>query len=240
MKLVVGLRHDVDSNFFGLRRGLPKVVEIERRFGVRSTIFVRARIVKSKEDIDYLRELEEEGWEIGLHLDNTINTPNLPLPDEELRFLREEVGVKIYGVAPHGGLIGWKEGVTWKVMDSLGLDYMEGYGSPPPSKTKVIPNHISFDIGPIRIYGDGLGYHEFKRALEEELKSKNMTTVLTHPEWFVLSVGLPYKNPFMDRLTKILLTMAKKRMMGPLYQKFLEEYKGKVEFLRYIDLLKFL
>jgi len=238
MRGVIGLRHDVDTTYFGLRKGLPIVVELERKFNVKSTLFVRAKIIKSNQDWCYLRRLEKEGWEIGLHLDNTINTPELPSPQEELKFLTEEVGLNIYGVTPHGGLIGWKGNTTWQIMASLGLKYMEGYGKPPPSKTPVIPTHISFDIGCVRNYGERLGYEDLKKNLNIKLENKHIATVLTHPEWFVLSVGLPYKNKWIDRLTKAMLTLAQKRIMRSSYGRFLAEYSGQTELVKYIDLIK--
>jgi hypothetical protein len=234
---IVGLRHDIDTTYFGLRLGLPIVIELERKFNVRSTLFVRAKIIKSDRDRCYLRRLEREGWEIGLHLDNTVNTPKLPSPGDELKFLTEEVGLNIRGVTPHGGLIGWKGNTTWKIMDSLGLRYMEGYGTPPNSKTPVIPTHISFDIDCIRNYGENFGMEYFKKNLNLRLENKRMATVLTHPEWFVLSVGLPCRNEWIDRSAKVMLTLLRKRIMRTPYEHFIVEYSSKVNFLKYIELI---
>jgi len=70
-------------------------------------------------------------------------------------------------------------------MDSLGLDDMEAYGSPPPGiKTRVMPTHLSFDIYYIKHFGETLGYQHFKKDLTRILKDQKIATVLTHPAWF--------------------------------------------------------
>ena len=42
--MIIGLRHDLDT-VYGLRWGLPKIVSIERKYGVRSTLFAHAEIL---------------------------------------------------------------------------------------------------------------------------------------------------------------------------------------------------
>ncbi|MEM2570081.1 MAG: hypothetical protein QXT67_09135 [Candidatus Bathyarchaeia archaeon] len=229
--LFVGLRHDVD-NTYGLRKGLPKVINIERRHDVKSTIFVRIDIFHSERDYKFLRSIFYEGWEIGLHLINTVNDPSLISPSEELKILREIVGTNVHGVTPCGKTIGFKGDITWMVMDSLGLEYMEGYGSPNFNvKTFIIPTHLSFDIYYVRNYGEENGYRKFKEDLMRKLDNKGVATVLTHPEWFVRSVGG-------RGLIKIPLTILGVKMMNKVYEKFLSEFKDKVLFLRYVDLYR--
>lgn len=104
--MIIGLRHDIDDTY-GIRRGLPKVIGLERRYGVKSTIFVRIDVLRSKWDCEFLRKISREGWEIGLHLANTIGDESLMPPREELRILREIIGVDIYGVTPCGKTIGF-------------------------------------------------------------------------------------------------------------------------------------
>ena len=65
--MFVGLRHDLDT-VYGLRWGLPKIIAIEEKFGVRSTLFVRVDVVRSEKDKRALKRIADEGWEIGLHL----------------------------------------------------------------------------------------------------------------------------------------------------------------------------
>lgn len=38
--MVIGLRHDLDE-VYGLRWGSPKVISVEKKYGVRSAFFVR-------------------------------------------------------------------------------------------------------------------------------------------------------------------------------------------------------
>jgi len=226
--MIVGLRHDVD-NVYGLRSGLPKVISVEEKHGVRSTFFVRVDIIQSQRDSHILTEIADRGWEVGLHLINTVNDSRLLSPKGELELLKKLLGVPIYGATPCGKTIGFKGDVTWRIMDSLGLSYIEGYDAPDFSvNTFVMPTHLSFDIYYIREFGEEDGYQKFKTDLLRKLEKEKLATVLVHPEWFVRSVGG-------SSLIKILLTLLRKQMMNKVYDRFLEELKRKVEFKKYID-----
>ncbi|MEM2202615.1 MAG: hypothetical protein QW595_03170 [Candidatus Bathyarchaeia archaeon] len=233
MLQIVGLRHDVD-NAYGLRYGLPKVVSIEEKYGVRSTFFVRVDVVHAEKDQNVLRSLVNKGWEVGLHLINTVGDPKLPSPKSELERLRKLLGGPVWGVTPCGKTIGFKGDATWRVMDSLGLKYMEGYGMPSfDAKTFVIPTHLSFDIYYVRKFGDVEGYRKFREDLTRQLRDSGVATVLVHPEWFVRSVQG-------KGLLKIPLTLLKKGLMNEVYDKFLKEFKGKVEFKKYMEIYNYL
>jgi len=225
--VIVGLRHDVD-NVYGLRKGLPRMIEIEDRLDLRSTFFVRVDTIKSGEDERMLRRLVEDGWEVGLHLINTVGSPELPSPREELERLRRVS--EINGVTPCGKTIGFKGEVTWRVMDSLDLRYMEGYGEPSiPVRTFVMPTHLSLDIYYVRRFGEKKGYSMFKVDLLKRLGEKGVATVLVHPEWFVRSVGG-------KGVTKLALTILGVKKLNEVYRTFLVEFKDQVRFMRYIDL----
>jgi hypothetical protein len=227
--MIIGLRHDVDE-VYGLRWGLPKVISLEEKYDVRSTFFVRVDVVRSDKDCSALKRIVNDGWEVALHLINTIGDSSLPSPEGELGFLKKLVGVPVYGVTPCGKTIGFKGDVTWRTMDSLGLDYMEGYGVPNfRSYTSVLPTHLSFDIYYVRNFGEKEGYRRFKKDLLRKLENDGLATVLVHPEWFVRSVGG-------HGLIKIPLTMLRRKMMNKIYDKFLCEFKGKVEFEKYINI----
>ena len=226
--MIIGLRHDVD-NVYGLRRGLPKVVSLEEKYGVRSTFFVRVDVL-SDSDCRVLKQIASRGWEIGLHLINTVNGSELLPPEDELKLLKKLLDVPIYGVTPCGHTIGFKGDVTWKVMDFLGLTYMEGYGVPDfKVNTFVTPTHLSFDIFYVAKFGEDDGYTRFRKDLLHMLKKDGIATVLVHPEWFVRSVGV-------RGLKRIMLTFLRRKMMNKVYDRFLYEFNGRVEFLRYIDL----
>ena len=88
-------------------------------------------------------------------------------------------------------------------------------------------------MNPGRKYGEKLGYKNFKDDLLNYLNTQGYATVLTHPEWFVRSVGG-------SGLMKIPLTLLRKKMMNTMYGRSLHEYVDKVKFIRYIDLFNLL
>ncbi|MHA1632914.1 MAG: hypothetical protein ACTSXC_08945 [Candidatus Freyarchaeota archaeon] len=219
---MIGLRHDVDY-YLGLRLGLPRLMELEKRYGVRSTIFVRVELLKSERDIALLKAAEEGGWEIGLHLANTINAKRAL---EELKELRSH-GFNIRGVSPCGkrGGPGWRGGKTWSVMDRLNLEYICGYGKPTfKTQTCVFPvDHVTLDTL-IETRGKD-GYRVFKKLIQESLRRKGVASVLTHPEYFLFSVGhrLPTKIRVVEWPVKLLYTFLKKNMVPKYYEEFLSE-----------------
>jgi len=230
--LIIGLRHDIDS-VYGLRLGLPKVISIEEKHGVRSTFFVRVDTIISDRDRSVLRQIVDDGWEVALHLINTIGDPKLPSPRDELKLLEKTLDFPVHGVTPCGTTIGFRGDVTWRVMDSLGLEYMEGYGMPNfETKTFVIPTHLSLDIYYVRKFGEAKGYLKFREDLRQQLRSKGIATVLVHPEWFVRSVQG-------NGLTKLLLTLLRKGLMGGVYDRFLDEFRDKAEFKTYIEIYNY-
>jgi len=227
--MIVGLRHDLDT-VYGLRWGLPKIISIEKKHDVKSTFFVRVDVIRSDKDKRVLKRIADEGWEIGLHLINTINDSGLLSPEGELRLLKKLLDVPIYGVTPCGSTIGFKGDVTWRIMDSLGLKYMEGYGMPEfKVNCFVFPTHLSLDIHYVRNFGEKEGYQKFKEDLLQQLSQNGIATVLVHPEGFVRSVQS-------HGLLKIPLTLLRKGMMKSVYENFLCEFRDKVGFKKYVDM----
>jgi len=224
----VGLRHDLDT-VYGLRWGLPKIIAIEKKYDVKSTLFVRVDVVRSEKDRRFLKRLADDGWEIGLHLINTVNDLRRMSPKDELKNLRELLDVPIYGVTPCGSTFGFKGDVTWRIMDSLGLKYMEGYGMPEfKVNSFVFPTHLPLDISYVRKYGENEGYRRFREELLRRLESVGLATVLVHPEGFVRSVQS-------HGLMKIPLTLLRKGMVNKVYDKFLYEFKNEVELKKYAN-----
>jgi hypothetical protein len=226
---IVGLRHDLDT-VYGLKWGLPKIISIEKKYDVKSTLFVRVDLLGSDKDKRVLKALADEGWEIGLHLINTVNDSGLLSPQGELKLLRELLGVPIYGVTPCGSTFGFKGDVTWRIMDYLGLKYMEGYGIPEfKANSFVFPTHLPLDIYYVRKFGVNEGYQKFRQDLLQRLESEGLATVLVHPEGFLRSVQS-------HGLAKIFLTLLRKGIMNKLYDRFLREFQNKVRFQKYIDI----
>ncbi|MGD0329223.1 MAG: hypothetical protein ABSB40_02110 [Nitrososphaeria archaeon] len=226
--MIIGLRHDVDT-VWDLKWGISKVIALERKYKVRSTFFVRTDLLNSEKYCNYLRQIESEGWEVGLHLINTTNDPKLPASTNELNFLKERVA-NINGVTPCGSTIGFRGDATWVTMESLGLKYMEGYGFPNYQvKTFVMPTPIDFDLYYVRNFGAKEGYVRFKKDLKKKLNRSELVTVLVHPLYFVLSVGTK------GRLNKYVMTILKQRMMNEVYEDFLFDFRPDTKFMTYID-----
>jgi len=133
-------------------------------------------------------------------------------------------------VTPCGATIGFNGDVTLKIMGSLGLNYMEGYGMPDfKVDTFVFPTHLSFDIYPFRNFGEKEGYRRFKEDLLRMLERHELATVLVHPEGFIRTVQS-------NGLMKFPLTLLRKGMMNKTYERLLCQFKDKVEFKRYINI----
>ena len=219
--MYIGLRHDID-NEWAITKGVPKIIALEKKYNVKSTFFTRVDALKTENSRSYLLSLQDEGWEIALHLINTIDSPAYEPAIKELETLKS-FGFRIRGVSPCGKTIGFKGEQTWRVMDRLRLDYMCGYNSPVKKlKTYVMPNHLSFDIHYVRKYGEIEGYKRFLSDLNLRISKEGHATVLVHPEWFVRSVGKQVSSLLMYRMYKILYTLMKKNLMNRVYEKFLE------------------
>lgn len=68
---------------------MPRIIAIEKKCDVRSTFFVRVDVVRSDKDRHVLKRIADDGWEIGLHLINTVNDSRLLSPEGELKLLME-------------------------------------------------------------------------------------------------------------------------------------------------------
>jgi len=84
-----------------------------RRDMVLGPPFVRVDVVRSGKDQRVLKRLVNNGWEVGLHLINTVGDSRLPPPMSELELLQSFIGQQVYGVTPCGKTIGFKGEVTW-------------------------------------------------------------------------------------------------------------------------------
>jgi len=114
-------------------------------------------------------------------------------------------------------------------MGSLGLNYMEGYGMPDfKVNAFVFPTRLPFGIHYVRNFGEKEGYQRFKEDLLRRLDKDGLAPVLVYPEGFVRTVQG-------HGLMKIPLTLLRKKMVNKVYDRFLCEFKVKVEFEKYVN-----
>lgn len=131
--LDMSLREILDSARMRLAKKLnwfflPRLLEIERRHGVRSTFFFRVDEERYIID-DFFRSvvcgLDSEGFEIGLHA--SINSAfNEDLLRKEKEQLEEVLGHPIKGVRHHYLTLGEN---TWRFQKSVGFEYDSTLGN---------------------------------------------------------------------------------------------------------------
>lgn len=79
--------------------GVPYVMEVEERLGVKSTFFFRSFYDDGSTVVEYervVKDLERGGWEVGLHF-NSIDVKSIRA---EKAFL-EGLGIRVYGCRGH-------------------------------------------------------------------------------------------------------------------------------------------
>jgi len=100
---------------------LPNLLEIERRFGVRSTLFFRAdKEAYAIDDLkSIIRDLDSDGFEVGLHA-SIRSAFERGLLRTEKKKLESVVGHPIIGVRHHYLTLGRD---TWNFHKSVGFEY---------------------------------------------------------------------------------------------------------------------
>jgi peptidoglycan/xylan/chitin deacetylase (PgdA/CDA1 family) len=81
--------------------GVPKIMEIEEKFGIRSTFFFRPKYDDGSEVREYentIRSLLSYGWEVGLHCNSTSTLEEVA---SEKKLLEKAVGQPVYGSRVH-------------------------------------------------------------------------------------------------------------------------------------------
>jgi peptidoglycan/xylan/chitin deacetylase (PgdA/CDA1 family) len=100
--------------------GIPKVMEIEEKFGIRSTFFFRPKYDDGSEVKEYaetIRSLLSGGWEVGLHSNSTATPEEV---NSEKSMIEAAAGKAVYGSRVHYLKI--SEG-TWSNLSQSGLKY---------------------------------------------------------------------------------------------------------------------
>jgi len=122
-KNLICLRHDIDFSL----KFLPKIIEVEDKLDVRSTIFVWHGIPEFIEGtFNLLMELQKRGYEIGFHYSSLSYELEFGIP-AKINFgifldkLRS-YGLKIYGCASHGDLLARKYGYANYAFFDFGLE----------------------------------------------------------------------------------------------------------------------
>ena len=225
---LVGLRHDVDT-VLGLLLGVERVVGIEDRFDARSTFYVRLRVVKKlgRRGVRLLERLVDDGWRVGLHIDNTVDHPSLASPWHELLAFEELLGVRVSTATIYGGLFGGEKRWLLSKLCSLGRPVLNVEG---PGFCLSIPT-VTLDW----IVARG-GRSASEAALQRLLGVSGAglpVAVLTHPEYFVVSVGARFtlgaraysvKTRVLKLAEKALIplyTMAGRRLVSEPYRRLL-------------------
>ncbi len=81
--------------------GVPKVIEIEEQFGIRSTFLFRPKYDDGSQVTEYRKTMQDHlsgGWEVGLHC-NSTNTLEEVLAEKSL--VEKAAGKPIYGTRIH-------------------------------------------------------------------------------------------------------------------------------------------
>ena len=123
-KNLVCLRHDIDYSL----KFLPKIIEVEDKLNIKSTIFVLHSIPEFIEgNLDILVELQKKNYEIGFHyaalsyeLERGIPAKiNFGIFLDKLR----SYGLKIYGCASHGDLLARQHNYANYAFFDFGLEH---------------------------------------------------------------------------------------------------------------------
>ena len=118
-----------------------KIMEIERKYGVRSTFFFLEESKKfdfnpksiplcfgyySFDDVkDIIQKLSSEGWEIGLH-GSYDSYRDINLLRKEKRRLEKIAGIRVKGVRQH--YLNLNIPNTWKIQKKVGFKYDSSFG----------------------------------------------------------------------------------------------------------------
>lgn len=225
------LRHDFDWAD-GLDEGVKLMYDIERKYNVRSTAFIRHdRGVSDLKHKSFYEQMESEGWEFGLHLANHENQKGYIAPERELEIVKR-LGLNIRGLSACGGNYRWLDPNGWIVQDNVGLKYLCPSSLKKPDgyvmKTTLAPNHRTLDGHYMQTYGDAcipVLIKEFSELIERE----KALALLSHNTWFYQHTPARTQPPQMLK-------------SGKYYEAFISYFVNRPEdyqFKTYADYLNF-
>jgi len=91
----------VEEEGFNPYFGVPAIMEIEERLGMRSTFFFRPEYddgSKVQQYADTMKALAQEGWEVGLHANDTSTVEKVA---REKEMLEKALGKSVFGSRAH-------------------------------------------------------------------------------------------------------------------------------------------
>ena len=162
-EVVIGLRHDSDSNFEALER----MAWIENKHWIRSTYFVlHSAHYFTPEIYPSLLKMQSLGFEIGLHNDAMSFSGALYTLYDVIKKLRN-AGLKIYGTSAHGDKA--HRNITfWEKFDKeqVGIDYE------------------AYELDHNKYYSDCtfINGHRWHPGMLPEFKRGDRVQILIHPE----------------------------------------------------------
>ncbi len=211
----IGLRHDVDT-LVGLLMGVGRLARIEDRLGVRSSFYVRARLVEHLGDraCRILEALEDDGWEVGLHLDDSDATLGTAYR-EYLALSR--CGVRIRGVTVHGGITGCRGWLTWRTVSMMGVEYIQGCRGALASHPRVVAAPTIGLDHLVAIHGPSLAVERAAEMLAGAAYRHGAAVLLTHPVYTLVSASARRSQEPRRMGRRVVVVKAAEKLLAALY-----------------------
>ncbi len=234
-EFAVTLTHDVDrltaplNHVFKVRKRFPtslvikrilsledpywnieKMAKLEAEFGFTSSFYLLVHDYDLADKREYVRDLVEKGWDIGLHGSFGTHESTERMREDIARF-EKEMGIKPAGIREH--YLKFDASKTWEIMDELGFVYDTtwGFNQKPGFKAGVsFPYHPpSSNFRSLRILEVPLvlmdtslwgymhldeeqGYSEVEKVLARVKTENGLFTILWHQEALQMKGGRLY------------------------------------------------
>jgi peptidoglycan/xylan/chitin deacetylase (PgdA/CDA1 family) len=132
------MRHSVGNLMAGLDekntplKNFSRIMSLEEKYGAKSSFYFLA-LENDDEDQNYdisemkdeIRQIEERGWEVGLHGGHTAYN-NLEIIREEKKRLEDALGSEVIGYRNH--YLKFRTPDTWELLSKAGLKYDTTFG----------------------------------------------------------------------------------------------------------------